>query len=749
MEMDSRKSVSSELPASISPRGSSRSARGGGLLRSATEGLPTHAPQHDAQGQDVEQRQADGHALQPADFAHQAPQLRAASQDAVVEFGVERSHRSQGSESRAFNRSTGVLGAMATILVTLWSGAASADTRPFVEQDQVLRGPNGSHLRTIDVAEGDEPAQAEVALRYSSRIDAERSVATLVVDGSPRASASLTSATEDGIWSVSLGRLAAGSHTVEVSTRLVPLDDACTPDEQGSWAVVEDTSSLTYRPAPGGDVSLQGLPESWRLRGLTSIQVSSESDEAEVMQARVLADHLVRDWGFVPDHDDELRLDEEGVVSLHTLDGAPGDWSELTDALADVDAAPGVVGVTPTSVRVLARSASDLPWVTEVLRNPEFRRLCGTAPRCLVGPPTGESAAKTRTPSTPGQVMLVGPEGWEGRGEGSHTLSFEWSAPAGASIERWPMVHLPVRWSGLGRRGGDATLNLRIAGRSVATYDLSEFEPNETTDLAIRIPKAWWSLGTWPLEVTISLRPEGTAPCEAVDPGFPWVSIDPTARLQVPHTAGQPTGIAGWYETSLARSAPVQVSWSAGGDAQSVAQVASVLYPLSQEAGGPGFAFSQGADASLVVRSLPSAGEPVQALAESSGAHLFAAKGYLGMPMLDTASVAYLAVAGGTLEFVPATGAAEVPVPPMGGLSGLRAVTVDDQWEAFDVPAPSTTEVSTTLAAASLSTVLDPITDPAVSIEERTRRMFDLLWLIGSALILGAVVLLLRWRATR
>lgn len=625
-----------------------------------------------------------------------------------------------------------------------------ADTRPFVEQDQVLRGPNGSHLRTIDVAVGDEPAQAEVALRYSSRIDAERSVATVIVDGAPRASASLAAATADGPWSVPLGRLGAGPHIVEVSTRLVPLDDACTPDEQGTWAVLEDTSSLAYRPALDGDISLQGLPESWRLRGLTSVQVSAGSEEVGVMQARVLIDHLVRDWGFVPDHGDELRLDEDAVVTMHTLQGAPEDWSELTDALAEVNAAPGVVGVTPNSVRVLARSASDLPWVAEVLRSPEFRRLCGTAPRCLVGPTTGESAVvQSRTPSTPGQAMLVGPEGWEGRGEGSHTLRFDWSPPAGAGIERWPMVHLPVRWSGLGRRGGEATLNLRIAGRSVATYDLSEFEANETTDLAIRIPRAWWSMATWPLEVTVSLRPKDTAPCEAVDPNFPWVSLDPTARLEVPHTAGRPTGIAAWYETSLTRSTPVPVSWSAEGNERSVAQVASVLYPLSETAGGPGFEFAPQAAASLVIRSLPTAGEPVQALVEKSGAHLFAAKAYLGMPMLDTASVAYLAVADGTLEFVPATGAAEVAVPPMGGLSGLRAVTVDDQWEAFDVPAPSPTEVSTPLAAASLSTVLDEVNDPVVSIEERTRRMYDLLWLIGSALVLGAAVLLLRWRSSR
>lgn len=549
---------------------------------------------------------------------------------------------------------------------------------------------------------------------------------------------------------MSLGRLAAGPHTVELSTRLVPLDDECAPDEHGTWAVLEESSSLAYEPALDGDISLQGLPESWRLRGLGSVQISGESDAGEVMQARVLADHLVRDWGFTPEHGDELRLDEQPLVALHTLEGAPEDWLELSDALEQVEAAPGVVGVTPDSVRVLARSSSDLPWVAEVLRNPEFRRLCGAAPRCLVGPSTGEVAANTRTRSIPGQAALVGPQGWEGRGEGSHTLSFEWSPPAGASIQRWPMVHLPVRWSGLGRNGGDATLNLRIAGRSVATYDLSEFEPNETTDLAIRIPKAWWSLAAWPLEVTVSLRPKDREPCEAVDPSFPWVSIDPTARLEVPHTAETPTGVAGWYEATLARSAPVAVNWNVDGDVQAAAQVAAVLYPLSQTAGGPGFEFSRGAESSLVIRSLPSEGEPVQALVEHSGAHLVAATGRLGMPMLDTASVAYLAVVDDTLEFVPATGAVEVSVPPMGGLLGMRAVTVDDRWEAFDVPAAGTAEVSTPQAAAGLSAaVLDQVNDPVVSVEERTRRMFDLFWLIGSALILGAVVLLLRWRATR
>lgn len=747
MEIDSRNSMSSESPASISPRGSSRSAKGGGLLCSATEGFPARAPKDGTQHGDVDDGEGDRGSFEPADLTHQAPELGSPSHEAVGEYGVEGGHRSQRREFGAFNRS---IGGLAALLVSVCSTVASADTQPFAEQDQVLRGRDASHRRTINVSEADEPARVDIALRHSSRVDAERSVATVLVDGAPRASVSLASAAGDGPWSVSLGRLAAGPHTVELSTRLFPLDDECAPDEYGTWAVVEEASTLTYEPALDRGVSLQGLPESWRLRGLDAVQISGESDAGEVMQARVLADHLVRDWGLTPEHGDELRLDEQPLVALHTLEGAPEDWSELADALRKVDAAPGIIGVTRDSLRVLGRSSSDLPWVAEVLRDPEFQRLCGAAPRCLVGPSTGEAMAKTRTPAAPGRAMLVGPEGWEGRGEGSHTLSFEWSPPGGASLERWPMVHLPVRWSGLGHSGGDATLNLRIAGRSIATYDLSEFEPNETTELAIRIPKAWWSRAAWPLEVTVSLHPEGRQPCEAIDPSFPWVSIDPTARLEVPHTAPSPTGVAGWYDASLARSTPIAVRWSAEGDVSVVAQVAAVLYPLTQTAGGPGFEFSPRAEPSLVIRSLPSAGEPVQALMERSGSHLFTATGRLGMPMLDTASVAYLAVVDRTLEFVPATGAVEVSVPPMGGLLGMRAVTVDGSWEAFDVPRLGRAEVSTPQASAGLSAaVLDQVNDPVVSVEERTRRMFDLLWLIGSALVLGAVVLLLRRRATR
>lgn len=555
----------------------------------------------------------------------------------------------------------------------------------------------------------------------------------------------------DGPWFVSLGRLEEGPHTVEIETRLIPLEDDCAPDEQGTWVVVEDSSVLDYEPASRGEVSLARLPESWRQQGVTSVQISAEAESKASLHARLLADHLVRDWGLASEHSDELRLDDSAQLALHTLGGVPEDWSTLTDSLERVEAAPGVVGVTPNAVHVLARSESDLPWVVEVLANPEFRRLCGAASRCLVGPPTEEAAAKTRPVASPREAVLVGPQGWEGRGEGSHTLSFDWSPPAGATIERWPMVHLPVRWSGHGRRGGDATLSVRIAGRSLATYDLSEFEVNETTELAVRIPKAWWSLSTWPIEVTVSLRTADTDPCEALDPSFPWVSIEPSAHLDVPHRAGLPTGIAGWYEGARAGSSLVQVHWPAEGSIESVAQVASVLYPLTPIAGGPGFEFSQGSEAgpTLTVRALPSTAEPVQALVAESGAHLFAAKGPLGMPMLDTASVAYLAVVDAELEFVPATGVAEVSVPPMGGLSGMRAVTVDQRWEAFDVPPPETAEVSTPLAGASLAIAVDEMSDPKVSVEERTRRMVDLFWLIGSALVLAAVILLLRWRATR
>ncbi|MBV1858958.1 MAG: cellulose biosynthesis cyclic di-GMP-binding regulatory protein BcsB, partial [Nannocystaceae bacterium] len=634
----------------------------------------------------------------------------------------------------------------------LWSTVASADTQPFAQRDEVLRGKDASYRRTIDVGEADKPARAEVDLRYSSRVDAQRSVATVLVDGTPRASLSLARATKDGAWSVSLGRLPDGPHTVELTTRLVPLEDDCEPDDHGTWAVVEDSSTLEFEPAVDRDVSLQRVAESWRARELESVWIASQGDATGVMQARVLADHLVRDWGFMPEHNDETRSGGEPTVFLHTVEEVPENWAALSDALLHVEAAPGVIGVSRDAVRVLARTPNDLPWVTEALADPEFRRLCGVAPLCLVGPPTQDDSATTLRPLlNPGQAPLVGAQGWEGRGEGTHTLEVQWSPPPGAVIERWPMVHLPIRWSGLGRRGGDATLSVRIAGRSVATYDLSKFETNETTNLAIRVPKAWWSLATWPIEMSVSMRLQDTEPCQAIDPSFPWVSVDPSARLEVPHVGGESTGIAGWYKRSLAVSAPVAVHWVPEGNVSLAAQVAAVLYPLTETAGGSGFAFIQGPEsaASLVVRSIPGRGEPVQALVERSGTHLFAARGQFGMPMLDMASIAYLALDGGTLEFVPATGDVVVPVPPMGGLSGLRAVTVDDQWEAFDVPPPTAGESVMPLAGASLAAVMNPVDDSVSSNEERTRRLVDLVWLIGSGLILGGVVWLLRWRATR
>lgn len=618
---------------------------------------------------------------------------------------------------------------------------ARAEVSDFVADDVTLRGQNAVHDTTVDVDASETPATLRLKLRASSKVDHARSVVTVSVDGTPRDSTSLADALESP-WRVGLGRLASGTHQVEVHAELFPLDRDCTPVDSSTWVVIDSESELDYTPARQATAALPTLGADWQRAQVESVQISG-SDSPGSLRAQVRLDHAVRTLGFEPQHANDIRLDDAPTIQIWSIETVPDAWSDLSEALELDPSARGVVALEGSEVRLLGRDELDLPRLATSFGSPAFRALCGTKTRCWMGPDpiAGEDA---RVPTVvAGVTRIAGGNGWEARGEGSHTHTFSWTPPSGATIETWPVIHLPIRWSGLGRMAGDASVVVRMGGRTLASYELTQLEPNETHQIEVRIPKAWWSDGPWRFEVGVTFRRDDVDRCQGLDPNFPWLSVEPNASLQVPHRVPVATGIAGWFEEVRRHPTAVAVAWDAS-DAAVVAQLGAVLFPLSKSAGGPGFEFSNAETASMLrVDARPGDDGPIVA---DDHQHLVATHRRLGIPMLDQRSSAYLALEDDTLTFVPAAAAPLLPVPPLGGLVGARAVTVEETWHALDVPVRAET-AQLPLASASLANAIHATQSPLVSDQEKLRRWIDIVWLLGSLVVIGLVVVLLRRKA--
>lgn len=531
---------------------------------------------------------------------------------------------------------------------------------------------------------------------------------------------------------------------------LVPRRRDCPRDELGLWLVIDSESHIDHAAGGSTEVPLRELPARWRETAPESVVILRSSGGDSAARAAVRADHMLRSWGLEVEHDGGRSGASWGPrVELATRASAPASWVGLDSMLDDAPRALGVVDATSAVLRILARSDEGLPQVVRAVGEAQFRQLCGPG-ACLVADTHGEGQP-ARQDSSPVALDVVAtlasagfPDGWQGSGEGRHLLAFDWSPPAGAVIERWPVLYIPVRWSG-GRAADGSVLSVRIAGRGVASFDLSEFEPNETTELEIRIPKAWWSRTAWPIEVEASLVTDDDR-CTQRSGDRPWLVVEPEARLRVPYTAPAPSGIAGWFAGRLEDGVTVPVTWSSPTTPAQAQQVAALLFPLSEVGGGPGYSFETDVGDVPAVRVLvePSSVSGISVDEAGSGTHWLDKAGVFSVPLVEADRVAYLGLTGPGLEFVPARHADDVPVPPLGGMVGRKALlTSDGRWEPFDVPQQAE-------PGASASTEVLSHVDPSApaSRESNARRMLDLLWLVCSAVIVGLVILILRRRAT-
>ncbi len=643
----------------------------------------------------------------------------------------------------------------------MWSGAlapilapsvALAEARPVHREDVVLTGRQVVHRVSVDAGASEDPASVLFHLRTSAQVDETASMVRLSVDGTPRASVSLEKALEVQGWNVELGRLDPGAHRLELEATLVPRRGDCVRDELGLWLVIDSDSQINHAGGGSNPIPLRELPARWRAMAPQSVAVLASSGGARAAKAAVRADHMLRSWGLEVEHDEVPSVGPTRPrVEFATRATAPASWVELDSRLDEVPGALGVVEATSSELRILARSDEGLPQVVRTLGSAQFRQLCG-ADACLV-PDTGEGRGARRDPAPrPSDVVVTMasagfPDGWQASGEGRHGLAFDWSPPAGAVIERWPVLYVPVRWSG-GEAAAGSVLSVRIAGRGVASFDLEDFEANETTELAVRIPKAWWSRTTWPIELEVSLQGDGDR-CSDRPRSLPWLVVEPEARLQVPHAAPAPTGIAGWFAGRLEDGVTVPVAWTPTANPSQTRQVAALLYPLSVAGGGPGYSFLQRdrSDGPAVrVLMEPSSGSGIRPSGSGSTAHWIDEAGVFGMPLVSSNRVAYLGLADQGLEFVPARHVEQAPVPPLGGMIGRKALlTSDARWESFDIPTQPKPGAS---ASRDVSSRVDNTSAPA-SRESSARRMLDLLWLVGSAVIVGLVILILRRRAAR
>ncbi len=556
---------------------------------------------------------------------------------------------------------------------------------------------------------------------------------------------------EEG-WSVGLGLLKPGVHSIELDASLVPRQRDCVRDDLSLWLVVDEESTVEHAPGGAGTVPLRALPARWREVAPESVAVLAPQGDVHASRAAVRADHMLRSWGLEVEHPGVRSGAAAGPrVELATRTSAPASWTELDAKLDDAPRAAGVVEGSSSVLRVLARTEEELPQVVLALASAQFRQLCGEG-ACLVADTDGKNPASARRdqermgPDVAMTLTAAGfPDGWEARGGGRHVLAFDWSPPAGAVIERWPVLHLPVRWSG-GQAGRDAVLSVRIAGRGVASFDLEDFEANETTELAVRVPRAWWSRTSWPIEVEVSLGGDQER-CEENVGGLPWLVIEPEAALRVPYAAPPPTGIAGWYARRIADGETVPVVWPSVATPAQTHQVAAFLFPLSVVGGGPGYAFEGAGEAVPAVHVVmdPSASSGIRGTQSGSTAHWLDEGGIFSLPLVDSSRTAYLGLAGPGLEFVPATLAEGAPVPPLGGMIGRKALlTRDGRWETFDVPAQPAPRRAVSEEARPSSEMSAP-----QSRESRARRMLNLVWLLCSAIIVGLVILTLRRRASR
>jgi len=707
------------------------------------------AEDDDRNPDDVHHRQQHGKALEPADLSFERSQLAPATPDTLGKVGFVPAHVPKDPIVPESQGSTWVRRLILAASLAALPGSARAATLDVAGSDVTLEGRQATHTVSLHAGRDGTAAELDLHVRVSDGLALNRSVLAVSVDGSPRTAIRLNQLSDDGSWTVSLGELDQGEHTVAVEATLRPARDDCEPDPLGTWVVLEQRSAIEYHPGPPTEVPIAKLPAMWRSTARGPINVVDASGRLGGTHASVLADHMLRDWELEPLHEDDTIAGPR--VVLATVDSAPASWQPHIDALLEVDDAIGLAVGAGGDLRLLARTHADLPAVARRAASPRFRELCGPG-ACLVGPaqPEGESVPPRGLDDAPETTVLTvagagHPEGWEARGEGEHSLRFEWVRPPAWTLERWPMLRLPVRWSGTGDWTGTATLVVRLAGRSIATYDLRGFVPNETTDIDLRIPKAWWERTSWPIDIEISLTPKDGRRCDATDPSFPWVSVLPSARLEVPRAEPAPTGIAAFYRDSRLAPEALSVAWTPSPGATEVAQVAAVLYPFSTGGPrGPGFRFTEDeAGAHVIVGDVPSSSDQVDV--DRRGTHWFDTVGDLDMPVVDARRATYLALSDGVLELTPAGRPREIVVPPLGGLSGRRALTAGDRWVSFDEEAPTdgTPQIAVTGSTTS------PEGRPAPpSMEQLRRRWLDVIWIAASVFILGITIIMLRRRAT-
>lgn len=632
-----------------------------------------------------------------------------------------------------------------------WSVAAAAAS-PVVEHDRAFHGTHVEHVATVTTGGEEEPAELRLHLRSSTRLDREHSMVTVSVDGVPRSTVALGEAERSSGWKVSLGALEAGAHAVKIEGRLVPLDRNCT-DEMGTWMVIEEASEIEHAVVDPG-IALSEIPSQWRALGEEVVIIDAVGGQAGA-QASVVVDHMLRDWGVEPRHSGLAPFDDDGPrVVISELEGAPVRTAAEVDRLEKQPLALGLAAIYGHELHVVAREADDALELVERLASPELRNLCpsavcfvsgGERPPAMANEP-GDAESRSAVWSLQSKG-LVG--GWEVRGEGEHTLALEWSRPGSWTLERWPVLHLPIRWSGKGSWSGEAVLHVRLADRTLASYDLSEVETNEVVPIEIPIPKAWWEQPDWDVTLTVSFERNGVSRCDALDPDFPWLGLESSARLEVPRVQPKASGIAEFYRAAQSEAAPIGVVWPKVESSDQIAQVAAVLYPFSSGGPrGPGFVFHT-ATASrrrIFVREEPVSIDQV-ARHEGRGAKMLVDEvGDLGIPMLEARSVAYLWLRDRRLELVTATSPEAIVVPPLGGLGTDRALALGPRWN--PVGSDPSLEVETVGVEPSAMDVGDATPAP-VSIEQQQRRWIDTLWMILTLLVVSSSVVMLRWRARR
>ncbi len=712
-----------------------------------------NAPNHRGQPRELQNGQSQDDSLEPPHLAQQLPQLVATSTNAVGDGACEFDHRSSGESLSSAQASTGSLwiAVLIAALVCTFSNFVVAAPRPLVEREVALRGRSVRHRIWLDTGPSSTPASVNFSLRGAAGLDPTRTTFMVELDGTPRRSGSLASVGGEQDWEVSLGVLPEGRHALELIGHLVLLDESCTPHDLNTWVVLETASSIDHEPSATAPLlGLAALPARWISEATPVVRIIARKQGGPWAHARISADHVTRDWGLEPRHGLKIPTDEAPLtIELDVLpDPDARRGSPLALALVAAPSAIGIVDPAPDRLRVLARKESMLPAVVDRLSSPRFRALCGRGP-CLVGPP-GPPLPATRSDFDDPDIVAFTledaehPDGWSARGEGDHVLTLNWKHPPDWTIEGSPRLVLPIRWSGVAPGFAPVLLHVRLGDHPMATWVLDEVPALETVPLTVRIPKIWWERDNWDLRAIVELRPLEPDPCRVIDPGMPWVSIDPGARLEVPRSQPLLVGIAAFYETRLRSEEALVVDWTPNESGDDIASVAAMLYPFSKGGPkGPGIRYAA-EFADIVVRGMTADGDDIQLEGDGETPILVDRSGALEMPAHALASVAYLALESDQLRFIPSQHTEDIAVPPYGGLTGWRALLLPKGWMSFD-PAPATDLRKIT--AGSPTSSPGPATAVPESLQEQRQGWFNIIWLIVSGLVILGLAYILRRRS--